>query len=139
MAKYAAFGTTLKVGGTAGTAVVNIESIEGPEQTVEMLDMTAHDSGSAYREMRPSFIDAGEVTLRIQWDPNDASHKNATTGLRALLAARTSQTFAIGYPTTPAANDVFTAYVTKFVPSAPFDDKLTADVTLTLSGAPTLA
>ena len=50
MAKYAAFGTTLKIGGTAGTAVINVESIEGPEQSVEMLDMTAHDSGSAYRE-----------------------------------------------------------------------------------------
>lgn len=138
MAKYAAFGTTLKIGGTAGTAVVNIESIEGPEQTVETLDMTAHDSGSAYREIRPSFIDAGEVTLRIQWDPNDATHKNTAGGLRYMLAQRTSSAFAITYPSSPAASDVFTAYVTKFVPSAPFDDKLTADVTLTLTGAPTL-
>lgn len=139
MAKYAAFGTTLKIGGTAGTAVVNVESIEGPEQSVEMLDMTAHDSGSAYREKVASFIDAGEVTLRIQWDPNHATHKNAAGGLRYLLANRTSSSFAIGYPTTPAANDVFTAYVSKFVMSAPFDDKLMADVTLTISGAPTLA
>lgn len=138
MAKYAAFGTTLKIGGTAGTAVINVESIEGPEQTVEMLDMTAHDSGSSYREKRPSFIDAGEVTLRIQWDPNDATHKNAAGGLRYLLAQRTSSSFSITYPTTPAASDVFTAYVTKFVPSAPFDDKLMADVTLDITGAPTL-
>lgn len=139
MAKYAAFGTTLKIGGTAGTAVVNVESIEGPEQTVETIDMTAHDSGSAYREIAPTFIDAGEVTLRIQWDPNNATHKNAAGGLRYLLAQRTSSTFAITYPSSPAASDVFTAYVTAFTPSAPFDDKLTADVTLTLTGAPTLA
>lgn len=139
MAKYAAFGTTLKIGGTAGTAVVNIESIEGPEQSVEMLDMTAHDSGSSYREMRPSFIDAGEVSLTIQWDPNDATHKNAASGLRALLAGRTLTTFGITYPTTPASADVFTGYVTAFTVSAPFDDKLMADVTITLSGAPTLA
>ena len=138
MAKYAAFGTVLKIGGTAGTAVVNVESIEGPEQTVETLDMTAHDSGSSYREVAPSFIDAGEVTLRIQWDPNGATHKNTAGGLRYLLAQRASSVFAITYPTTPVASDVFTAYVTKFVPSAPFDDKLTADVTLTLTGAPTL-
>lgn len=139
MAKYAAFGTTLKIGGTAGTAVVNVESIEGPEQSVETIDMTAHDSASAYREIVPSFIDAGEVTLRIQWDPNNATHKNAAGGLRYLLAQRTSSVFAITYPSSPAASDVFTAYVTKFTPSAPFDDKLTADVTLTLTGAPTLA
>lgn len=139
MAKYAAFGTTLKIGGTAGTAVVNVESIEGPEQSVEMLDMTAHDSGSAYREKVASFIDAGEVSLTIQWDPGHATHKNAAGGLRYLLANRTSSSFAITYPTTPAASDVFTAYVSKFVPSAPFDDKLTAEVTLTLTGAPALA
>lgn len=139
MAKYAAFGTQLIIGGTAGTAVVNVESIEGPEQTVEMLDMTAHDSGSAYREVRPSFIDAGEITLRIQWDPNGATHKNAAGGLRYLLAQRTSSSFAISYPSSPTAYDVFTAYVTGFTPSAPFDDKLTAEVTLQISGAPTLA
>jgi hypothetical protein len=139
MAKYAAFGTQLKIGGTAGTAVVNVESIEGPEASTEMLDMTAHDSGSAYRETRPSFIDAGEITLRIQWDPNDATHKNAAGGLRYLLAQRTSQQFAIAYPSSPVAYDIFTAYVTGFTPSAPFDDKLTAEVTLTLTGAPTLA
>jgi len=139
MAKYAAFGTTLKIGGTAGTAVINIESIEGPEASVEMLDMTAHDSGSAYREVRPSFIDAGEITLRIQWDPNDATHKNAAGGLRYLMLQRASSSFAISYPTTPVTHDVFTAYVTGFTPSAPFDDKLTAEITLQISGAPTLA
>ncbi len=139
MAKYAAFGTQLRIGGTAGTAVINVESIDGPEQSVEVLDMTAHDSSGAYREKMASFIDAGEVSLRIQWDPNHATHKNAAGGLRYLLAQRIASSFALIYPTTPAASDVFTAYVTKFSPSAPFDDKLAADVTLTVSGAPTLA
>lgn len=138
MAKYAAFGTTLKTGGTAGTAIINVQSIEGPEISVEMLDMTAHDSGSAYRETRPSFIDAGEITLQILYDPNDATHKNAVGGLLYLLANRTSSSFALGFPSTPAANWVFTAYVTGFTPNAPFDDKLTAEVTMQISGAPTL-
>lgn len=139
MAKYAAFGTTLKIGGTAGTAVINIETIEGPDNDTEMLDMTAHDSGSAYREKVPSFIDAGEVKLTVQWDPNHATHKNAAGGLRYLHAQRTSSTFAITYPSSPPASDVFTAYVKQFTVNAPFDDKLTADVTLAITGAPTLA
>lgn len=139
MAKYAAFGTVLKIGGTAGTAVINIENIEGPEQSVEILDMTAHDSGSAYREKAASFIDAGEISLDIQWDPNHATHKNAAGGLRYLLAQRATSSFALTYPTTPAASDVFTALVTKFAISAKFDDKLMASVTLTITGAPTLA
>ena len=88
--------------------------------------MTAHDSGGAYREMVPSFLSAGEVTLTINWDPNAATHKNAAGGLRKLFADRASSSFAIAYPVTPVAHDIFTAYVTGFEPSAPFDDKLTA-------------
>lgn len=139
MAGQAAFGTTLKIGGTAGTAIVNITEINPPSQSAETLDMTAHDSGGAYREMVPSFLSAGEVTLTINWDPNAATHKNAAGGLRKLFADRASSSFAIAYPVTPVAYDIFTAYVTGFEPSAPFDDKLTARVTLTVAGAPTLA
>ena len=90
MAGQAAFGTTLKIGGTAGTAIVNITEINPPSQSAETLDMTAHDSGGAYREMVPSFLSAGEVTLTINWDPNAATHKNAAGGLRKLFADRAS-------------------------------------------------
>ena len=139
MAGRAAFGTMLKIGGTAGTAIVSITEINPPSQSAETLDMTAHDSGGAYREIVPSFLSAGEVTLTINWDPNEATHKNAAGGLRKLFADRASSLFSIAFPVTPVANDIFTAYVTVFEPRAPFDDKLTARVTLTVSGAPTLA
>lgn len=137
MAGQAAFGTTLKIGGTAGTAVVNITSIEGPGWSVESLDMTAHDSASAYREIAPSFIDAGEVTLRINYDPGQATHKNSAGGLLHLLTQRSESAFAIGFPTTPASGLTFDAYVTAFAPSAPFDGKLEANVTLKVNGAVT--
>lgn len=139
MAGVAAFGTKLKVGGTAGTAIVNITELNPPEQSAEELDMTAHDSGGAYREIVPSFLSAGKVTLTINWDPNATTHKNGAGGLRKLFADRTKSSFAIEYPVTPVAHDIFDAYVTGFQPSAPFDDKLTAQVTLSVSGAPTLA
>lgn len=137
MAGVAAFGTTLKIGGTAGTAVTNITSIEGPGWSVETLDMTAHDSASAYREVAASFIDAGEVTLRLNYDPAQATHKNTAGGLLHLLTTRASSSFAIGFPTTPAAGFTFSAYVTAFAPSSPFDGKLEANVTLKITGAVT--
>ena len=76
MPGVSAFGTTLKIGGTAGTAVVGVTSIEGPGWSVDTLDVTSHDSASAYREVAASFIDAGEVTLRLNYDPATATHKN---------------------------------------------------------------
>lgn len=137
MAGQAAFGTTLKIGGTAGTAVVNVTNIEGPGWSVETLDMTAHDSASAYREVAASFIDAGEVTLRINYDPSQTTHKNSAGGLLHLLTQRTSSNFAIGFPTTPAAGFTFAGIVTAFKPSAPVDGKLEADATIKISGAVT--
>ena len=139
MAKYSAFGTVLKIGGTAGTAIVNIESIEGPELSTETIDMTAHDSSGGYREKVPTFLDAGDITLRMQWDPNHATHKDAAGGLINAWKTKALTPFALTFPSTPAATWTFSAYVTKFVASAPFDDKLAADFTLTVSGSATLA
>ena len=138
MAKYAAFGTTLRIGGTAGTAVVNITGVDGPELSAEMLDMTAHDSAGTFRERIPTFLDAGELSFTIQYDPGHATHRNAAGGLLHLLTQRTVSSFAMGFPTTPAANWVFSGYVTKFKPAAPLDGALTAEVTITVSGAPTV-
>ncbi len=137
MAGVAGFGTTLRIGGTAGTAVANVTSVEGPGWSVETLDMTAHDSASAYREIAPSFINAGEVTLRLNYDPAQATHKNTAGGLLHLLTTRASSAFAIGFPTTPASGFAFTGYVTAFAPSAPFDGKMEASVTITVSGTVT--
>ncbi len=138
MAGNAAFGTLLKIGGTAGTAVVNVTSIEGPGMSTEFADVTAHDSASRFAEYAPTFQDGGEVTLRINYDPNQATHKNAAGGLMKLYVDRTSSSFAITFPTSPVASIVFTAYVSAVSPTAPYDGKLEADVTLRITGAPTL-
>lgn len=138
MAKYAAFGSTLKIGGTAGTAIVNITEIDGPELSAETMDMTAHDSAGSYREIIPTFLDAGEVSFTIQYDPAHATHKNAAGGLLYLYAQKTLSSFALGMPTTPAANIVFSGYVTKFKPGMPLDGALTAEVSIKVTGAPTL-
>ena len=135
MAGVSAFGTTLKMGGTAGTAVANVTNIEGPGWSTEFLDTTAHDSSGAYREIVPSFIDAGEVTVTINYDPNSATHKNVVGGYQQ--TQRTKITYAIGWPTTPASGFTFAAYVTGFQPSSPHDGKLEASVTLKIDGAVT--
>lgn len=139
MSGVAAFGTKLRRGGTAGTVVANVTNIRGPNISLSTIDLGAHDSANSYVEKAVGRIDPGEVTIEINFDPSNATHKNATGGLRKDLADRASQSWAIEYPTTPASFDVFTAYVSGFEMSAPFDDKLSATVTLLISGAPTLA
>jgi predicted secreted protein len=135
MAGLAALGTILKIGSAAaGVAVVNVTSIEGPGLSTETIDVTAHDSAGAFREEIPTFISGGEVTLRINYDPSEVTHGADAGGLVKLWEDRALSAFAIVYPTTPATNVEYSGYVTGFAPSAPFDGKLEANVTIKISG-----
>lgn len=133
------FGTKLRRGGTAGTAVANVTSVRGPGWRTDTADVSAHDSSSAHEEAVVGIIRTGEVTLDINWGPDEVTHDETAGGLLADLKARTSQSWAIEYPTSPATFITFTGYVTGYEPTAPYDDKLTATVTLKPTGAITLA
>jgi|APHig6443718053_1056840.scaffolds.fasta_scaffold106160_2 predicted secreted protein len=139
MSKYSAFGTTLKRGGTGGTAIAQIQSISGPGLAADTEDVTTHDSTGGWEEAVVTILRSGEVTIDILYDPNAATHKNAAGGLLADLISRASQTYAITFPSSAAVSWTFTAFVTGFEPGAPFDGALTAAVTLKLTGQPTLA
>lgn len=138
MAGKVAYGTVLKIGGTAGTAVVNVTSVDGPNLSMETIDLTAHDSAGSYREIAPTFLDGGEVSMRLNFDPTAATHKNAAGGLMYAHTQRALTNFALYYPVAGSPTYTFTAYVTEYAPAAPFDGKLEASVKLKISGAPVL-
>lgn len=134
MAGLAAFGTTLKKGtGSSVVTIANITSIEGPAFTTEMLDVTAHDSGDGYRERVPSFLDVGEITLRLNWDPANATHLGANS-LYADWAAKRLDTYTITFPDANDTSLSGQAYISNISPTAPFDGKLEATVTLAPTG-----
>lgn len=139
MAKYAAFGTTLKRGGTGGTAVANIIDISGPGLSLDVEDVTSHDSTAGWEEVVGTVLRSGEVTLEIAYDPGGATHKNATGGLIADLVSKTAQTWAITFPSSPAVSWSFSGLVTGFEPGMPVDGALTASVKIKVTGSPTLA
>lgn len=139
MAGTHGFGSKLRRGGTAGTAIANITSIRGPGMRADTADVTAHDSTGAWEEAVVGVLRSGEVTLDLNWQPDAATHDETSGGLLADYKARTSVAWAIEYPTSPATFITFTGYVTGYEPTAPDDDKLTATVTLKPTGAITLA
>ena len=132
MAGKAAFGTLLKKKGLLAQpiTVANVTSIEGPGFTTEMLDVTAHDSGDGYRERIPSFLDVGEITLRLNWDPSDTT----ISEVYDYWKGRTVDEYSIVFPTSPAKTLKGNAYVSAYAPSAPFDGKLEASITLSPTG-----
>ena len=133
MAGEAAAGTLLKMGSTP-TTVAQVYDISGPSMSADTEDVTTHDSASIpWREKIATLIDAGDVQLSLYFDPDGTTHTDASGGLLFVFKNRTLEDFAIVFPDTSQV--AFEAFVTQFQPKAPIDGVLTADVTLTISGA----
>lgn len=137
----AAFGTLLKVGDGGGpeafTTLAEVTSISGPALSMDTIDVTHMESPDDFREMIPSFKSGGEVTVELNFLPANAT-QDATTGILADFNSRTLRNFQIVWTDAGNTTWAFSAYVTGFEPSAPVDDKLSASMTLTISGNPTL-
>ena len=136
MSKYAAFGTILKRGAVTIAAVSNLG---GPGLALDTEDVTTHDSPGAWEERVGTILRTGEISVDLVWDPNAATHKNASGGLLYDLVSRTPQTYSLVYPSTPTVTWTFSALVTGFEPTAPVDGALTAAAKLKLTGEPTLS
>lgn len=130
-----AFGTLLKIGGAAGVATVNCRKIDGPKFSTAVINEGAHDSPSGFVEKVPGMKDGGQITLEILFDPSEATHGSASGGLWKLWNDQTVEDFALIFPTTPAKGYTFEAFVVGYEPSAPYDDSLTAQITLEITGA----
>jgi hypothetical protein len=133
LAKQAAYGASLKI--TAGTAVANVTSIKGPGISLDVADVTAHDSANAWEESVATILRSGEVTIDIAYDPAAATIKNASGGLiyNLVQRAKANYTLILG-----GSSFIFDAWVTKFEPSGGVADALTASVTLKPTGAVTI-
>lgn len=151
MPGMAAFGTTLQMGrgqevaagGDTFDTIAAITSISGPGFSLDVADVTAHDSPGAWEEAVGTILRSGELTLDINYDPSSATHNADTTpasggeGLAAALQSRKWKNFKLTFPSTVPVLWAFKGFVTGFEPDAPFDDKLSASVTIKLTGAPT--
>ena len=108
MAKYAAKGMVLEFGNTSGgasstwTAVGQMQTIGGPAgQSTDEIDVTTHDTVGDYKEFLASFIDGGNVSVTVVYDPKLASHK-LSSGVPSVL--RITRDWRITLTNTPTAS-----------------------------------
>lgn len=135
-----AFGTLLKRGNGASpetfTAVAEITNLEGPNFSMDTVDVTHHTSPNGYREFLPSFKDAGEIAADMNFVPS-SSEQDPSTGILSDFENRTLRNWQVVFPDDSTTTAAFSAYVTGASLSAPVDGKLAAKVTLRISGAVT--
>ena len=138
----AAFGTLIKIGdGEASetfTTIAEVTNIGGPGLKLDTEEVTHHGSTGGYKEHVATLLEAGEISLDLNFIPTNAT-QSQTSGLIADMVARTLRNFQLVFPDSGSTTWTFAAYVTSFQPAAPVGGKLAASVTLKPSGQPTLA
>ena len=132
MAKSSSVGAKLTVN---SKTIGGLTSINGIEVTADTIDVTDIGNVDGYREKLPGFKDAGEVTCSGFMDGEDAGQEELYT----LLASGAVVECTIVFPTAIGKTWSFKAGVTGFSTSFDVDNAVTFDVTLAVSGAPTLA
>ena len=128
------FGTLLKKGDGASTevftAIAEVVNISGPSESLELIDATHMESPSSYREYIPSLLDSGEVTFDVNFLPGNTNQK----GVRTDMTSRTKRNFTLTWTDSAPTTYTFSGYVTAFEPSAQIDDKLSASITIKVTG-----
>lgn len=137
------FGTLLQIGdgGTpteAFTTIAEVTNISGPGLSMDTIDITYHGATGAWRQFIAGLKDAGEVTFSINFMPASTTH-SYTAGLLNDYNNRTQRNFRLQFTDAGPTQWILPCLITNFEPGEPIDNQVTADVTLKVVGAPTLA
>jgi predicted secreted protein len=139
MAGQDAWGTQFlrdSTGSGSFSVIGSVTEISGPSREREAIEVTAHDSPDQYREFVKGLKDGGEVSLTINYDPNDAGHE----ALDDDFEERDNRDYQIIiFPDTADEHTWdFEALITAIGDEFPHDDKMSREVTVKISGKPTL-
>lgn len=136
------FGTLLKLGDGGGTEVfttiAEVKDISGPKLKLNTAEATNHSSTSGWKEFVGTLLEAGELSFKINFIPTATTH-SYSTGLIKDMVNRTRRNFQLVFPNIGATTWTFAAFITGFEAGEPVEGILEADVTLQITGVPTLA
>lgn len=114
--------------GTNWVDIAEITGITGPNKSRDTFDVTSLDSTGGYREFRGGFRDGGSVQLPMNFTRDTYDLMNADYERDDL------QNYEIFLPDDEATSFEFEGLVTELGLGVPVDDKISADVTIKISG-----
>lgn len=126
-------GTKLLIG-NPGKAIGELTSISSPSMSQETIDVTTLDSDGEYREFIGGFKDGGEVSASGFFKPSDEGQAAAYTALEN----STVEDFEIRFPAAMGASWKFKGVVTAFQTNAELEEAISFEITIKVSGKPTL-
>lgn len=125
-------GTKFKrwAAGSGFVDLAEVNSISGPNQSRETIDVTSLDSTGGYREFIGSFRDGGSVNLNMNFT------KATYTLMHTDFVSDDLVAYKIVLPDTPTTSLEFTGLVMELPLEVSTGDKITANVTIKVSGQP---
>lgn len=139
----AGIGTLLKMGDGASpevfTTIAQCNNIGGPSMKADTYESTNHDTTGGWKTFITGLKEGGEVPVKLFFDVNEATHKDAATGLIGVFKANTVKNWQIVVAgTSPAVKWTFAGPITALNFAYPVDNIQTCDATIKVSGAPAL-
>ena len=115
--------------GSAYVDVVQVTNITWPGYSRDAVDATHMASPDTFREYIPGLMDAGEVTIELNFVPSASD---------VIVAAMIAGKGAFQVRHASGVKVQFDAIVTAYEATVPLDDKMTASATFKVTGKPTL-
>ena len=132
MAVIKALGAIFKWhNGTALTQIVQCKKIDGPSETIAHADTTNMDTAGGKQTFTPTLVDAGSITLDIEYDPDDVMHKALITDAEA----KTTRTWQITETDPSPTTKDGSGFVSSIGFTRDFAGVLMLNVTIKISGA----
>lgn len=113
-------------------AIAEVNSITGPSMVRDTIDVTSLDSTGGYREYITGFRDGGTVVLNMNFT------RDGWNQMLLDFEDDNTHSYQIVFPDTGATTLDFDGYVTDLPITTTPDDKVTADITIKITGQVTL-
>jgi Lambda phage tail tube protein, TTP len=151
VAAQPAINTLLKIANEGSpvtyNVIANIGDLTGPTMAAQLVDVTSHSTNTPWRQKITTLLDNGDITLPLYFVPsspgsdgvpNTPFGHDGTNGLLAVFTERQNRNYSLTFPDANATTYYFNGYISKFSFKAPVAGVLTADVTFSMTGEPTI-
>lgn len=116
-------------GVTWGTAIAQILDISTPKGVADDVEVTTHQTTNRARAYIAGLISYGQVPLKVLYKADDSSHGQLWTDFKAGTVLH----WKVEVPFSPVENWTFEGYVKSFETSTPIDNRIEADIQITVT------
>lgn len=118
---------------SAFDAAAECTSLTPPSSSVDIIDVSNMDSPDSFREFIQGLTDPGELSVGMNFVPGSDTDDN----IRAWRSSREVRDWKITFPNGVVMSGQ--GFVSGYELDAPFDDKMSATLTIKVTGAITVA